>query len=291
MQLLAQIEDEPRGIYTGAIGFFSREETVFNVAIRTLLLEGRNATMGVGGGIVIDSEPKAEFRECHLKADFLTRSPESFSLIETMLWRGDYSLIELHLDRLADSANYFGFLCDRSAVRAVLLAEASRFADQRPRKVRLLLDANGSAHVESRILPNDANGNNGAIRVCVAAQRTDPADRFLFHKTTHRAIYDSAFSCTSNAGFADALFLNTRGEVTEGAISSVFIEKAGRWYTPPIECGVLPGVYRRHLLETRPEIEEKVLTLDDVRCADAIFICNAVRGIRRVDVSVDTVVE
>ena len=107
MQLLAQIEDEPRGIYTGAIGFFSREETVFNVAIRTLLLEGRNATMGVGGGIVIDSEPKAEFRECHLKADFLTRSPESFSLIETMLWRGDYSLIELHLDRLADSAELF----------------------------------------------------------------------------------------------------------------------------------------------------------------------------------------
>jgi para-aminobenzoate synthetase/4-amino-4-deoxychorismate lyase len=291
MQLLAQIEDEPRGIYTGAIGFFSREETVFNVAIRTLLLEGRKATMGVGGGIVIDSEPKAEFRECHLKTDFLTRSPESFSLIETMLWRGDYSLIELHLDRLADSANYFGFLCDRSAVRAVLLAEASRFADQRPRKVRLLLDANGSAHVESGILPNDANGNNGAIRVCVAAQRTDPADRFLFHKTTHRAIYDSAFSCASNAGFADALFLNTRGEVTEGAISSVLVEKAGRWYTPPIECGVLPGVYRRHLLETRPEIEEKVLTLDDVRCADAIFICNAVRGIRRVDVSVDTVVE
>jgi len=288
MQLLAQIEDEPRGIYTGTIGFFSRGETVFNVAIRTLLLEGGKATMGVGGGIVIDSEPEAEFRECRLKTGFLTRSPECFSLIETMLWRGDYPLIELHLDRLADSAEYFGFWCDRSAVRAALLAEASHFVDQRLRKVRLLLDADGSIHMESGILANDANG---PIRVCMAAQRTDPADRFLFHKTTHRRIYDSAFSGASNAGFADALFMNTRGEVTEGAISNVFIEKAGRWYTPPIECGVLPGVYRRHLLETRPEIEEKVLTLDDVKCADAVYIGNAVRGIRRAHVSEDTVVE
>ena len=163
--------------------------------------------------------------------------------------------------------------------------------DQHPRKVRLLLDADGSIHIESGILPNDADGNNGAIRVCMAAQRTDPADRFLFHKTTHRRIYDSACSSASNAGFADALFLNTRGEVTEGAISSVFVENARRWYTPPIECGVLPGAYRRHLLETRPETEEKVLTLDEVKCADAVYICNAVRGIRRVQVSEDTVVE
>ena len=291
MQLLAQIEDKPRGIYTGAIGFFSREETVFNVAIRTLLLEGGKATMGIGGGIVIDSEPEAEFRECCLKTDFLTRSPEYFSLIETMLWCSDYPLIELHLDRLADSADYFGFWCDRPAVRAALLAEASHFADQRPRKVRLLLDADGSIHVESGILPNDGDGNHGAIRVCMAAQCTDPADRFLFHKTTQRRTYDSAYSSALKAGFADALFLNTRGEVTEGAISSVFVEEAGRWYTPPIACGVLPGVYRRHLLETRPEIEEKVLTLDDVKRADAVYICNAVRGIRRVQVSADVVVE
>lgn len=291
MQLLAQIEDEPRGIYTGAIGFFSREETVFNVAIRTLLLERGKATMGVGGGIVIDSEPEAEFRECRLKTDFLTRSPECFSLIETMLWRGDYPLIELHLDRLTDSADYFGFWCDRSAVRVALFAEASHFADQRPRKVRLLLDVDGTIHVESGILPNDGDGNNGAIRVCMAAQRTDPADRFLFHKTTHRLIYDSAYSSASKAGFADALFLNARGEVTEGAISNVFVEKARRWYTPPVACGVLPGVYRRHLLETRPEIEEKVLTLDDVKGADAVYICNGVRGIRRVQVLEDVVVE
>jgi len=290
MQLLAQIEDDPRGIYTGAIGFFSREETVFNVAIRTLLLEGGKATMGVGGGIVIDSEAEAEFRECRLKTEFLTRTAEPFSLIETMLWNGDYALIELHLDRLSDSADYFGFSCDRVAVREALIAEASRFADLRARKVRLLLNADGSIHIESAILPDYGNGSDGTIRICMAAQPTEPADRFLFHKTTRRGHYDRAFADALSAGFADALFLNTWGEVTEGAISNVFIEKAERWYTPPIACGVLPGVYRRHLLETRPEIEEKTLTLDDVRSADTVYICNALRGLRRVDISVETVV-
>ena len=94
--------------------------------------------------------------------------------------------------------------------------------------------------------------------------------------------YAQAFKQAAEKGFDDALFLNERDEVTEGAISNVFIEKAGRLFTPPIESGVLPGVYRRHLLQTRPEIEERVLTLDDLRNADAVYICNAVRGLRKV---------
>ncbi len=79
-------------------------------------------------------------------------------------------------------------------------------------------------------------------------------------------------------------FLNLRGEVTEGAISNIFIEKDGRWLTPPVECGLLPGVYRRHLLETRPEIEQRVLHEEDLRTADAIYLTNAVRGLRRVEI-------
>ena len=283
MQLLAQIEDNPRGIYTGAIGFFSQEQTVFNVAIRTLVLENGEATMGVGGGIVIDSEPKAEFRECQLKAEFLTRTTEPFSLIETMLWNGGYPLIDLHLDRLADSADYFGFTCDRAAVQAALLAEAALFADQRPRKVRLLLDSDGTTHIAAEPIAGLSSAE--PARVSIAAERMVPDDRFLFHKTTNRKLYDSAFAAASSAGFADILFLNTRGEVTEGAISNVLIEKDGRWYTPPVVCGLLPGVYRRFLLETRADLEEKILTLDDVRNADAVYICNAVRGLRRVDLS------
>ena len=281
MQLLAQIEDEPRGIYTGGIGFFSRQESMFNVAIRTLSLQEGKATMGVGSGIVIDSDPTAEFRECQLKAEFLTRSAEPFSLIETMLWDGAYPLLDLHLDRLSDSADYFGFLCDRSAVRAALLSAASAFTDK-PRRVRLLLDPNGALHIDSQFLPHPPDEGSDPVRVCISAQRTDPADRFLFHKTTHRPLYKAAFAAASAAGFADVIFLNTRDEVTEGAISNIFVEKDGRWYTPPLDSGVLPGVYRRYLLATRSSIEEKKLSLNELKAADGVYLSNAIRGLRRV---------
>lgn len=284
MQLLAQIEDETRGVYTGAIGFFSREQAVFNVAIRTITLEQNSATMGIGGGIVIDSDPAAEYRECCLKAEFLTRPNEQFSLIETMLWDGEFPLLELHLDRLCDSADYFAFTCDRAAIRAALLAEAACFPDKHPRKLRLLLDSSGAHHIEFEVLP-ESNGNTSQpARVFIAAQRTDPADRFLFHKTTHRPLYNAAFAAASSAGFADVLFLNVHNEVTEGAVSNVFIEKSGRWYTPPLDCGVLPGIYRRHLFESRPDIEEKVLTLNDLKAADSVYLSNAVRGLRSVTI-------
>lgn len=287
MQLLAQIEDEPRGIYTGAIGFFSSEETIFNVAIRTLVLEGGHATMGVGGGIVTDSKPDEEFRECRLKSEFLIRSHQPpFSLIETMLWNGDYPLIELHLDRLENSADYFGFSCNRAAIHSALLAEATLFPGLRPRKVRLLLDGDGTTHIATDFIASLSSP--GTARVSIAAQRTDPSDRFLFHKTTNRKIYDSAFASACSAGFHDTLFVNTRGEVTEGAISNVLMEKDGRWYTPPVACGLLPGIYRRFLLETRADLEEKILTLEDVRNADAVYLCNAIRGLRRVNVSLNS---
>ena len=283
MQLTAQVEDQPRGVYTGAIGFFSPQQTVFNVAIRTLELEGEEGTLGVGSGIVIDSDAHEEFGECLLKAEFLTASvtrwPEQFWLIESLLWQGGYPLIELHLDRLEDSADYFGFACNREATQTALQNYARDFADSRRRKVRLLLGREGALQITSEVLAGQA-GEQGPARVRIAAQRTDPHDRMLFHKTTHRSVYNEAFKAATDAGFDEVVFLNLRGEVTEGAISNLFVEKDGRWFTPPIECGVLAGVYRRHLLETRPEIEERVLSPDDLRNADAVYICNAVRGLR-----------
>lgn len=280
MQLLTRIEEKPRGVYTGAIGYFSREQTVFNVAIRTLELKNGHAAMGVGSGIVIDSDPETEYRECRLKAEFLIRAAESFSLIETMLWDGEFRLLDLHLERLADSAEYFEFPFDRDAIKRALLGAASQFGEGDSRRVRLTLDAHGDFDIQSERL--QTNDNKLPVHVCIASHRTDPADRFLFHKTTQRARYNAVFAAASAAGFADALFLNTRNEMTEGAISNIFIERSGKWYTPPLDCGVLPGVYRRYLLELRPEIEEKVLSLNDLKAADSVYICNAVRGLRRV---------
>lgn len=287
MQLAAQVEDGPRGVYTGAIGYFSAERTVFNVAIRTLELDQDAGKLGVGSGIVIDSDAREEFAECALKARFLTASaeewPEKFVLIESLLWRGEYPLIELHLDRLADSAQYFGFACERDAAKAALLEYALGFGDGQPRKVRLVMDADGQARISSEIL-TDAGVEQKTSRVRIADIRTDPRDRMLFHKTTHRRIYDEAFRAALTEGFDEVLFFNTRGEVTEGAISNIFIEKDGRWFTPPIECGLLAGVYRRHLLATLPNVEERVLFVEDLRRTDAVYICNAVRGLRRVEI-------
>ena len=294
MQLIAQLEQEPRGVYTGAIGFFSPRQTIFNVAIRTLALSAGEGVFGAGSGVVIDSDPAEEFRECMLKASFLTgpahRStacsspPDELFLIETMLWNGAYPLLELHLDRLTDSADYFGFACDREVIRAALKQHAREFADATPRKVRLLLiDADGNFGINSEPLAPVDSDRIG--RVCISSHRTDPADPTLYHKTTQRALYTFEYQRAVSRGFDDVLFLNLRGEVTEGAISNIFIEKDGRWFTPPIECGLLAGVYRRHLLETRAGVKERVLSLDDLRTADAVYLTNAVRGLRRVEIA------
>jgi aminodeoxychorismate synthase component I len=283
MQLLAQLEAAPRSVYTGAIGFFAREQTVFNVAIRTLQLDEENASMGVGSGIVIDSNASDEYRECLLKAEFLNNTTESFSLIETMKWQGEYSLLDLHLDRLEDSAAYFDFPCDRKEIKSILLQTAMNFPNRAPRKVRLLLDEAERIHIEHEILPPLTEEASPA-QVCIANQRTDARDRFLCHKTTNRPVYAEAIKAAAAAGFADVLFLNHEGQVTEGAISNIFIEKDSRWFTPPVVCGLLNGIYRRHLLATRPEIQEKILSIDDMKTATAIYLTNAVRGLRQVTI-------
>jgi para-aminobenzoate synthetase/4-amino-4-deoxychorismate lyase len=292
MQLLAQLEEQPRGVYTGAIGYFSPRRTVFNVAIRTLELVGEQGTMGVGSGIVIDSVAKEEYRECVLKAEFLTgsaqRFPERFQLIETMLWDRSYPFLELHLDRLMDSAEYFQFECEREAVRAALMEYARAFEDGAPRKVRLLVDREGCVNIGDKILQGNGGKDAKPMHACISRQRTDEKDPMLYHKTTHRPLYAEAFKEAVDKGFDDVLFMNQRGEVTEGAISNIFIEKDGRWLTPSVECGLLAGVYRRHLLETLPRVEERVIYVGDLRTAEAVHLCNAVRGLRRVTIDWDS---
>ncbi len=291
MQLLAGLEEQPRGVYTGAIGYFSPRRTVFNVAIRTLELHGNTGIMGVGSGIVIDSDAGEEYKECLLKAEFLTgsgrRFPERLQLIETMLWDGGYPLLELHLDRLMDSAEYFDFACEREAVKAGLMRYAAEFKEGSARRVRLLLDREGGMDLGAEALEKKSAAEAKPVRVSISRVRTDAQDRMLYHKTTDRRMYQEAFNEAVNQGFDDVLFLNRRGEVTEGAISNVFIEMGGLWVTPPLECGLLAGVYRRHLLETLEHVEERVLYAEDLRRAAAVYLSNAVRGLRRVEIDWD----
>ena len=279
MEIIRELERGPRGVYTGAIGFIAPGgNAVFNVAIRTLVLTARQAQMGVGGGIVADSIPEEEHRECLLKAAFLTKTRPEFQLIETMLWEKEFLLLSMHLDRLELSAAYFNFQFDRQAVESQLNELAATFIANKSYKVRLLLNAEGNTTVESAEL----NKEQSSLSILLSQERVSSADVFFRHKTTRREIYDHAFAEARAAGFDEVIFQNERGEVTEGAISNVFIQKAGKLLTPPLSCGVLSGVFRRYLLETNPAAEERILTVEDLKIADAVFLCNSVRGLREV---------
>jgi para-aminobenzoate synthetase / 4-amino-4-deoxychorismate lyase len=283
MQIIKQLERQPRGVYTGAIGFFAPSgDSVFNVAIRTVLLNGGHGEMGIGGGITIDSRQQEEYQECLLKAKFLTHTLPSFALIETLLWDGQqYPLLDLHMRRLEDSARYFGFIFDCREARDILHTKAPRNDLGSSRKIRLMLSPDGQMKVEESKVASRAE--TGLVTLSPA--RTSSHNRFFYHKTTNRQFYNEWFDRAQRAGYDDILFFNERGEVTEGAISNVFAEIGGMLLTPPVASGLLPGVYRQHLLATNPRAAERVLTRQDLMCADSVYVCNAVRGLRKVTVA------
>jgi len=243
------------------------------------VLHGGHGTMGVGSGIVWDSDAEAEFDECALKAQFLKQavSPgrtRDFALIETMRWEaGRIDLWDLHVERLRESATYFAFPFDADAMRRAVdqHMEQNQLA---PHKVRLTLDRRGRVDVTSSPIDPPASG---LMRLILSDVRIDSSNPFRHHKTTRRDVYQRAYQQAQQAGADEALLINERGEVTEGARTNVFIEKGGYLLTPPLASGVLNGVYRRHLLRTR-DVREQVLYPADVHAADQIILCNAVRG-------------
>ena len=279
MQIIRDLERRPRGVYSGAIGFFAPDGLcTFSVAIRTLIVKNGIAHMGVGGGIVADSDPRDEYNECLLKASFLNHRREDFELLETLLWQHDYRLLDYHLDRLGSSARYFGFRFDREQLLQQLRQVSAEFVVGKSYRVRLALDDSGRATLQSTEFV--AQKTRGIIRITADHTRSD--DVFRRHKSTVREPYDRLYAQALAEGLDDVLFMNEREELTEGAISNLFVEKDGIWFTPPLACGVLPGVFRRHLLETLPNVKERVLRVGDIKAADAIYLCSALRGLRRV---------
>ncbi len=277
MQVIRSLEGEARGVACGAIGFISPSgDAVFSVAIRTLTLGNGEWQMRVGSGVTYDSDAETEYAECLLKAKFLTRSPVRFELVETMAWDEDFFLLDLHLERMEASAAYFGFGFDRESVREQLSDFAESLQRGLRHRVRLLLGRCGVASISSEPIPVVRK----PASILVSAERTDSSEVLLRHKTTWRPLYDRVLADARARGFDDALFLNERGEVTECAIHNVMIAKGGKLVTPAVECGLLPGVYRRSMLAAHPEVQEAVVTLDDILSADRILIFNSVRGLR-----------
>jgi para-aminobenzoate synthetase/4-amino-4-deoxychorismate lyase len=279
MKLLRALEQRDRGVYTGAIGFWSpRGEALFSVAIRTAVLYSGQLNMGIGSGVVADSIATSEYDECLLKADFLR--DQTFGLIETMRWQhGRCDLLELHLDRLQSSANHFHFRFDRASIQRAIEHHAAGLDANTPYKLRLVLDHRGAC-IFNALESITVEDPSTLLRFHLWPTPIDSTNPLLEHKTTRRASYDHACNEARRQGFADVIFINEHGHVTEGAIHNIFVRHGTRWRTPPISAGLLPGVYRRHLLMTHSEIAQTNLTPEDLRTADQIWLTNAVRGIR-----------
>jgi len=276
MEIIDELERSPRGVYTGSIGYFGPDGAQFNVAIRTVSLKQRRGVMGIGGGITHDSSPASEWDECHWKAAFLLQSEPEFKLIETLYWDGRYRLLREHLARLRDSAKYWNFDFSFPDAAAALQTAATNFP-RGARRVRMTLASDGTIEITHSEYEAQRFGRVGISKLGVSS-----ADRFLYHKTTHRETYNQELAGARKRGFDDVLFFNERGELTEGAVHNVFVVKNGVWRTPPVACGLLPGVFRAHLLKTRKDCREAILKRTDLCRADAIYLCNSVRGVYRV---------
>jgi para-aminobenzoate synthetase/4-amino-4-deoxychorismate lyase len=279
MEIIADLERDPRGVYCGAIGMLAPPgseppELSFSVAIRTVTIDraAGAASYGVGGGITHDSRIDQEYAETRTKARVLIRKPADFTLVETMKWEpgAGYWYLKEHLDRLEASARYCGYGFRRPAVEDRLLAAAAGFGDT-PQRVRLSLDQRGDLLLAFEVMVDHTK----PVRVAVDDVPVDPTDWRLFHKTSMRNRYEQALRRHPEAD--DVLLVNNRGEVTEATVANVVVRKGSRWFTPPLSCGCLPGVMRGALLE-RGEVSEAPILVSDLGQVDQVELVNSVRG-------------
>ena len=274
MAAIAGLEESPRGVYTGAIGYVGPgRQARFGVAIRTLDVQAGSgaAEYGIGSGVVWDSAAEAEYEECLAKARVLLGA-EDFALIETLRWRTDtgYWLLDAHCARLERSAAFFGWPAP-DAARAHLLERARAFP-ARPQRVRLMYRADEVFTIDVQ----DFEPPGAApVRLGLAPQTVPSADPFLRHKTTRRARYEAGR--TARPDCDDVVFCNEAGELTETSIANLAFRRDGRWWTPPERSGLLPGTLRAALLE-RHTLAERVLPLAELGHCEALAVLNSVRG-------------
>lgn len=255
-----------------------------SVAIRTLLLGAASAgkrpmTLGVGSGVVLDSQARDEFAETQAKARFLTRMDPGFTLFETMLLRlGRVRHLRYHLQRLRGSAHALGFALDEAALLRTLAAHVATLQPLQSYRLRLDLHHNGHMSLQhSPLLPLPP----GPARLLLSATPVHDAEAVLLqHKTSLRTAYDAAIQKALAQQAFDTVFLNRRGEVCEGARSTLLVLLDGSWRTPALSSGALQGVMRSRLLQRYPAITEQALSLPDVLSAQALLVCSALRGLQ-----------
>ena len=259
MQIIRELERFPRGVYTGAIGLLQPGgDCIFNVAIRTVVIDTQTnvATFGVGGGVTIDSTAAGEYEECVVKSRFLQSKPVEFDLFESMLLEdGKIFLLDRHIERLRNSAVFFGFDFNEEDILATLSNIPSPRA-----KLKLILRKDGRFTIET----SPIIAHPEPKQVTLATQPVNSSDRFLFHKTTNRDFSDSV------------IFWNERGEITESGIANIVVKIDDQLFTPPVSCGLLAGTFRDQLLE-EGLIKERVITVEELKNAKEFFLINSVR--------------
>lgn len=273
MKIINDLENTPRRIYTGSIGTIAPDRKAkFNVAIRTVLFDRntQSAEYGVGGGIVWDSTSMDEYSEILVKARVLTDEVPDFSLLETILWTPEegFFLRKKHVERLIDSANFFDYPVSKANIDETLNQIASDFNS--PQRIRLLVDNKGI--ITTECIPYIAEDKT--LRVCLANESVNSKDIFLFHKTTHRIIYDEARK--KNPSYDDVLLYNEQGELTEFTTGNLVVEKDGILFTPPVSSGLLAGTFRAYLLDM-DQVHERVIRIEELKDFTNIYLVNSVR--------------
>jgi para-aminobenzoate synthetase/4-amino-4-deoxychorismate lyase len=276
MEIINELEKEKRGIYTGGIGLIREKSLTFNVPIRTLMIDKKSnkGEIGLGSGIVWDSIADEEYEETKLKGKFLTEPNKPFEIFETMkIENGKIFLLDEHLDRMEQTANYFLFCYDGKKTKSFLIKITSRIGKDSYR-LRLSLDKYGGlSHMLSEMpqLPNE-------VQVINSPSKIYSKNRFQYFKTSNRSLYNREYSKYYSKGFFDVIYFNERGALAEGSITNIFVHKNDVISTPPLNAGILAGVYRKHLLKNNSGIRERRLHLEDLLEADKIILTNSVRG-------------
>ncbi len=280
-RIIAELEKTPRNLYTGSIGCIDPDVGAqFNVAIRTAVIDRLNrvAAYGAGGGIVWDSLSDEEYREAILKSRILTEQHPDFSLLESILWSRDegFFLMNYHMKRLVDSAEYFGYPADIEFIEKRLHESVSGLAADIAYKIRLLVNREGEIEIVQE--PLITEDTDTTVKVRLASDPISDKNIFLYHKTTLRHFYDSALR--KHPDCDDVIFYNERKELTESTIANIVLDLNGELFTPPVVSGLLAGVYRAHLLE-QETIKEKVLNISDLQTCNSLYVINSVRKWRR----------
>lgn len=275
MRRIAALERSPRGVYCGAIGFAAPGgDAIFNVAIRTVVFNhaDNTVTFGSGGGITWDSDPQAEYEEMRSKSLVLRVHAWRMSLLESILLaNGQFLLLDQHINRLKRSASYFAIEPNWPEI----LQQLDDLALQHPGgdwKVRVILDSDNRLAVEATPL---VKFGRVPLHAALSTHAVDSTDFKLYHKTTDRRIYSEQSKRHPNCD--EVLMQNERGELTEFLNGNLVIESAGRLFTPPVTCGLLPGVMREYLI-TIHEVQECVLYPHNLNSATRVWLINSVRG-------------